>query len=1188
MKKFVAFLLLCLLVGSSIPTSQGVGITNSSHKSISARATGVDVTITDVSFTYTTLGDEEQYRMFSSNHPVVNFNRPSMLYVVDTVVDVPINVDVMIENIGTASSGTIDVNIKVLHNEYSLFEMINETVQLGSLSGGNSNSISKIFTPTYAGNHTLVIRATSSVLDDNAQNDQHTGSLTVASSYFNCDSLVGWTVGAQWGTSTDTSLSMGNSCHVGNGQSSSYTNNLVTSLVTPVMDMSDAVSNPTRTNGLSFFYTGSVQFPNDALKIQVLTAMGSWHQLGSISNTIDQNFGDGADYQTFSINNAGATSPLIPIPQEHFHSQTQFRFLFESDIQYTDIGYYFDDLVFVYDQKVRPEEFALSSNGISTVGSVPGQWGIVRVEITNDGNISDSLLPEVIGLPVGWGAYFSNVNGVSINTQDGILLAPGESKVIDIKIQPGQNATTGLHQMTFKGTSSQYLEVNTTLPMQFQVVPEREPYIVKPDNPQPCPPGNTCSFSIEIQNLGDATDVFELTIDRSTLPITWDVNLAWTQESSILVRTDSPVDVEFTLTIPTDAIPDSKFSFSLTAISQNDSVRSHTQSIEVSASMISNASVGISVEQMQRDLTVDAGDTLSIEFTIWNNASRQDIFSISLLHDPAEQWIIELPTLNNAVINGESSTSFMIDITAPSNGQAGDNAPAITPVITSIRSGMVFQGAPFDGIVVSTVSDLELRLIESPHRLTPGVPSLLLMEIENNGNGQVSASLTSDTIPDTWDWWMKIDDANHSGSIELSAPYDSEDVVDIEVWILLPSTEKAGEVHSISFSVVNSDGLMDLEVNDNSISFNSITGSVRIPELLANISETTASVGGTSSVNITVKNIGNAVDDNFMVIASVSTSPPNPDLIAFLSIGTSGASRPFDQYNIFMMDAGQEIMLVVEIIIPEDMPLNTRIVVSFEVMAGEDLELRPYELKHEILILVDKQRVMDAEMSLQSEQIFTTGIPAPFWINVTSTSTQAEQYLLTVEQPEQWQTVCQGILVNESGQQLEHAAGHLDPEYTDLMCELHRTGGETDGEVRITIETTDGVLIWTDSRTFSFTPENLDSFEMSSEMIATSIAGVLFVAILMTLLLRKRRGETEYDDSNGLEPQPEQAPSGPLVSSKGPPVSNNVETTSAYQTHSQATVPVQTSPQLPPEGLPLGWTIEQWHYYGHQYNDTEK
>ena len=29
--------------------------------------------------------------------------------------------------------------------------------------------------------------------------------------------------------------------------------------------------------------------------------------------------------------------------------------------------------------------------------------------------------------------------------------------------------------------------------------------------------------------------------------------------------------------------------------------------------------------------------------------------------------------------------------------------------------------------------------------------------------------------------------------------------------------------------------------------------------------------------------------------------------------------------------------------------------------------------------------------------------------------------------------------------------------------------------------------------------------------------------------------------------------------------------------------PVQTGPQLPPEGLPPGWTMEQWAWYGEDY-----
>jgi hypothetical protein len=677
--------------------------------------------------------------------------------------------------------------------------------------------------------------------------------------------------------------------------------------------------------------------------------------------------------------------------------------------------------------------------------------------------------------------------------------------------------------------------------------------------------------------LGDATDVFDLTIDSSTLPPNWGVNLAWTQESSVLVRTDTPVMIDFSLTIPLDAIPDSMFSFALTAVSQNNSIRTHTQNIDVSASMISNATIGISEYQMQKDLTIDAGETISIEFTIWNNASRQDIFSIAILHGPAGQWIIEQPAMNNAVINSGSSTSFNIDITAPMTGQAGDFAPVITPMITSTRSGMQYQGTPYDGIVVSTVSDLELRLLEAPRKLTPSVPTMVLLEVENNGNGQVSALLTSSTIPEEWDWWIRIDDSNHTGPIELSAPYDAEDIAVIEVWILLPSSEKASEVNTIEFTVTNSDGLQDLQLDDNSISFDSITASIRKPSLVANQSETTASVGGIASVDVTLRNIGNAADDHFMVKASVSTSPPNQNVIAFLNIGT------IEQYNHLTMAAGQEMVVTVDLIIPDDMPLNTRIVVSFEVQAGEDFESKPYELQHDILILVDTQRIMVAEISLQSEQTFTTGMPAPFWINITSSSTQVEQYLITVEQPEQWQTVCQGILVNQSGQELEHSAGHMTPKYTDMMCELHRIGGDSNGEVIVTVETTDGVLSWSDSRTFQFSIAENDGFQMNTEVIASSIAGVLFIALLSTLLLRKRQ-QTEQEGLEDIEPRTEPTSNGPPTSTAGPPVSN-------FTQHEQMTEPTETNstgPQLPEDGLPPGWTSEQWQYYGQQYLDTKQ
>ena len=203
-------------------------------------------------------------------------------------------------------------------------------------------------------------------VDDVPSNDALVGTFTVASHYFNCDNLNLWSVGQSWSTNSDTFLSQGTACHIGNGQSSTYSANLATDLITPVIDMSDAVQNPTRTNGISFYYTGSLA-SGDFMKIYSMDVSNSWTELASITGTIDNDISDSANWKTWSVNHAGGFSPLIPAPQQSFHANSQFRFGFTSDSSINDIGLWMDDIVIVYDQQLRATEYALSSTGITTV-----------------------------------------------------------------------------------------------------------------------------------------------------------------------------------------------------------------------------------------------------------------------------------------------------------------------------------------------------------------------------------------------------------------------------------------------------------------------------------------------------------------------------------------------------------------------------------------------------------------------------------------------------------------------------------------------------------------------------------------------------------------------------------------------------------------------------------------------------
>jgi hypothetical protein len=173
---------------------------------------------------------------------------------------------------------------------------------MASLNGGSSNNINHQFTPTYSGNHTIKITATSTIVDDNSNNDVWSRGFAVGYQYYNCDVLTSWTVGNLWSSNVDAALSKGRACHVGAGSSATYNNGMQTSLITPVMDMSDAVENPHRTNGMTFFYTGSAA-TNDHMKMYSKNTAGGWYELGTISNTIDNNFNDGSSWQTFSVSN---------------------------------------------------------------------------------------------------------------------------------------------------------------------------------------------------------------------------------------------------------------------------------------------------------------------------------------------------------------------------------------------------------------------------------------------------------------------------------------------------------------------------------------------------------------------------------------------------------------------------------------------------------------------------------------------------------------------------------------------------------------------------------------------------------------------------------------------------------------------------------------------------------------------
>ena len=1173
--------LLLLLPYSGL--SSQLAETSANPQNSPSNPTGVDVLVNNVDVKYTNSADEDTFKMFSSNFPIFNFNRPSNLYVIDGMVNVSSTLTITIENIGTAASGVIDVNVILLHNEYSYFEFVNQTTQMASLAGGSSNTVDVPLTPSYAGNHTLRITVTSTVSDDVPSNDVFSEPFTAGYDYFNCDINTAWTFGNGWTMSTDTSISKGRSCHAGNGQSSTYANNAMSVLTTPIMDLSDAVSNPTRTNGLSFYYTGSTA-ANDELTIYGRTALGGWSDIGSISGTVDQSFTDGANWQTFSVNNKGASSPLIPVAEDLFHRSSQFKFEFTSDAAGTDIGFYIDDIVIVYDQKVRLSDYNVSAQGVSTEGAIPGDWGKITMKIINTGNISERFIPSLSGLPAAWNAYYTRPSGTSFDPTEGLMVAPGVPSEFNIMVQPDINASIGFTQMTVDIVSQQYASVTTSLPVQFLVKADRIPVIQLPAVRPSCPPTYTCTFEVGLTNEGDASDVFDVGIDTSSLPSGWTVGLAWSQYTSVLIRPDETINLLMTMSPPQGVSPDTVVDFDLSLEAQNDSTRVDVKTIEIAASMTSVASVDLVEDMKSNRLDLDPGEQVVLEFEIWNNATRQDIFQMRVSVDGGEGWTVDQPSRPNAVLNAGGSTTFEVLVKAPNDARADEEGPSITPIIESQRSFMEIEGTSIDFLRIRTITDVALELVAFPSKLVPEQPNLVELRVVNLGNGPVDVLIEPDLIPESWTWWTAIEYQNLTAPHRLEASMDEGSTTFVQFWVHLPLSGPAGALNTIVITARDVAGV-DRSQENNSVEFVSPTAAVRQPVLLGGQQSTSGIVGGIMFADVLLQNVGNALEDRLSVTATISSSPPVAGMVAFFTV--DGATRSVGTPVELMLPAATSQTLRLEVLIPEDTPLNTRFVLRFAVDGALDQDGLPVEMVHEALVMVNQRRSMELDVQRDNPRTLQYGDSGRIWVNHTSTSTMTESYVLSIASPDGWQVTCDNRLVNQTGTQYELTPGHVEPQKRQHICEVLRLSGSLEGTVQVMVTSEDGVLL--EQTAVSFThltapePEGISSVVV----IASGLAGVFLVVALMAMLMRSNRGMVHDDELQPNNEQPNHT--GPPASTSAHPEQVRTDPsetiTQASTGQPESPTAIHQGPPLPAEGLPPGWTMEQWTYYGQQYLD---
>ena len=194
--------------------------------------------------------------------------------------------------------------------------------------------------------------------------------------------------------------------------------------------------------------------------------------------------------------------------------------------------------------------------------------------------------------------------------------------------------------------------------------------------------------------------------------------LSWNQASEVLVQPGFTVPVMLTYSVGSDAVPDSVGSFDLIATSQNDSSRSDRLTVEVIASMVSDASIQLS-QPSQNGVQIAPGDSLTVTFTVTNNASVQDIFETNVIIEGSNDWIVNNIYPQQLFLNSGDTGTFSAKISAPATAQVGDNCPEYFGSIISQRSGDIFMSTSIDNLEISQINNVALKFVNVPEFTHP-------------------------------------------------------------------------------------------------------------------------------------------------------------------------------------------------------------------------------------------------------------------------------------------------------------------------------------------------------------------------------------------------------------------------------------------------------------------------------------
>ena len=1072
--------------------------------SASTPKASVDLKPSTFTTSYASSSDAALYDTLSRT---TTLNRAPELWIIDGMLGVQHTLTAGVENLGTSSASNVAVEFVVLHNEYDGFELFNTTVFISQINSGSTQTVSTSWIPTYSGNHTVRL-TTSHVSDTNPSNDIGYSTVTIGFLYERCESTSSWSRTSNWRIDSDNMLNGAASCRIGGSSTTSNYGNMWTeTLSSQTLDFSDAHPNPTNGYGLGFFYTGNVQ-QGDTMQIRVGSGSNIANLIPNGGLTGEVN-GQPTSWLIQLSTIAGRSVPWLEIPPSVMGPQTTIEFVFTSDSTGTEIGYWVEDIVMFYDQKASASEFELDLQGNPSSTSARGEWSDMSFTVRNNGNITDRFTLDAIGVPSEWEYRFTHPSGSGLLSGSEITIEAGESRNFKLQTKPHESASTGSIQGTISVQSVLENSASDTLSFSAGVAPKYESAWTSISSAPKCSPGNVCGHSVLIENTGDGSDTFVITVDEISVPEGWAFAVSSTQESSITLEPGQTQVVDFTMAVPSTASPGETAVVAIVSNSQADSNSESRQQITLEASMISDLRIIESWNTMPSH--VQPGESIELEWEIHNDAGRLDEVEFNWTLDGAQTWIVTLSGPSSASIAPGSSTTMRVSMLAPVDGHAGDPAPVITPSVISTRSTITFSGLSVTGPRIAQIHSISMDIGSDDFvAFLPQQPSPIHFSVTNHGNGVDRVKISIDGLPDGWSTSMLVDGEASDSTFEIDLAGYTGDVANITIVVVADASMSPGtevwltiSADSDIASIVDPPTIIQIGYVDVIRSFQDLDWQNQ-PENVR--------LGGMANSSFTIINTGNVVDSNLQTKVSISPVIPGLQLTIFVD----GVEYPANQFIPLDIAPGSNSIIDVVVTIDESVSLGTTVTITRYVTGGDTGSL--IQSEEDLVFAVSEMRSLELGAPPLNSVEMGPSSRSELTLEVKGRSTQAEQVSVSIISPDGIDVKC----TPQNGEGIPTVTIQQSPDVNDVqqvVCEVITDVEFTSGIIEFTLIASDGEQIGVFVTDVVRPQVEADGFEIAGvdPMVigGSSIIVILaVVSLIISIRLRNRMRDEddEYDE----------------------------------------------------------------------------